>query len=132
MNEKCAQSNSNAERRLFILGAGFSAAAGIPLTSALLNQAMQRFRYECKGVYQRVRNYTQIAFGLGDAEPDYSVVDFAKLCTFLHYIELRESGGAERFSDHGCREILALRHYLAKVIAAATPEPGDVGQLYKA
>jgi hypothetical protein len=118
--------------RIFILGAGFSAAAGIPMTATLLEQAMQLFRWECPGVFERVQNYTQVAFGLGEAEPNYKTIGFSDLCTFLDYAELRESGGKERWSDHGSRERLALKHYLGKTIINSTPAPESIPELYKA
>jgi hypothetical protein len=118
--------------RIFILGAAFSAAAGIPLTASLLEQAMQLFRSECPGVFERVRNYTQIAFGLEDSELDYKIIGFSELCTFLDYAELRESGGGERRSDHGSRERLALKHYLGKAVTNNTPEPESLPELYRA
>src|SRR5262245_19895756 len=109
--------------RIFILGAGFSAAAGIPMTATLLEHAKQLFKSECAAVFDRVQNYTQIAFGLRDSEPDYKTISFADLCTFLEYAELRESGGGEKWSDHGSRERLALKHYLGKAVINSTPEP---------
>lgn len=120
------------EGRLFVLGAGFSAEAGVPMTASLLDHAMQLFRSECPDIFERVRNYTQLAFGLGESEPDYRNVSLPDLCTFLDYVELRESGGREKWSDHGCRERLALKHYLAKAVMNTTPSPDNVPKLYKA
>jgi hypothetical protein len=118
--------------RIFILGAGFSAGAGIPMTATLLEQAMQLFRSECPGVFERVQNYAQIAFGLEASERDYKTIGLSDLCTFLDYAELRESGGRERWSDRGSRERLALKHYLAKAITNCTPEPESIPELYRA
>jgi|SRR5579872_1491019 len=118
--------------RIFILGAGFSAAAGIPMTASLLDRAMRLFRSECSGVFERVTNYTQIAFSLGKAEPNYQNLSLPDLCTFLDYMDLRESGGKERWSDHGCRERLALKHYLGKAVINSTPESNSIPELYRA
>ncbi|HDY8141542.1 TPA: hypothetical protein RQL16_004395 [Vibrio vulnificus] len=75
--------------RTFILGAGFSAAAGVPLTAELLTKAMERFELECNGIFQRVNNYAKECFQVKDSEiVDYSNVGFSELCTFLEYIEL--------------------------------------------
>jgi hypothetical protein len=43
--------------RIFFLGAGFSAGAGVPLTSALLPAAISLFRAEAGGLLQRLENY---------------------------------------------------------------------------
>lgn len=118
--------------RIFILGAGFSAAAGIPMTGSLLERAMVLFRSECTGVFERVQSYTKTAFGVRDSEPNYKEISFSDLCTFLDYVELRESGGKERWSDHGCRERLALKHYLGKAIINTTPQPDGLPELYRA
>lgn len=91
--------------RTFILGAGFSAAAGVPLTAELLTKAMEIFEIECNGIYQRVNNYARECFQVQESEKiDYSKVGFSELCTFLEYIELREYGGGERWSDNGSKE----------------------------
>ncbi|MCI0562361.1 MAG: hypothetical protein MN733_28075, partial [Nitrososphaera sp.] len=65
-----------------------------------------------------------------DGEVDYSGVDFSDLCTFLEYIELREYGGGERWTNAGSREKLALHFYLAKTIAEHTPSESDLPDLY--
>ncbi len=67
-----------------------------------------------------------------EAEPlDISMLNFSELCTFLEFIELREYGGGERWSENGSREKLALRFYLAKAIVASTPRSNDVPELYR-
>ena len=117
------------ENRLFILGAGFSAAAGIPMIGKLLLDSMQLFSFECPGLFERVNNYARTCFSI-EKDVDYTQVNFADFCTFLDYIELREFGGGERWSDRGSREKLAFRYYLAKAIVNATPAPEDVPDLY--
>ena len=116
--------------RLFILGAGFSAEAGIPMIGQLLAKAMKSFRLECPGIFERVNNYAKTCFCVNDKELDYSKVNFADLCTFLEYIELREFGGGERWSDNGSREKLAFRFYLAKAIINSAPEANKIPILY--
>ncbi len=115
--------------RLFILGAGFSASAGVPLTSELVASTMARFAEECPGIFGRVDRYVRTCFGLQET-PDYKDLSLSEICTFLHYIELKESGGGEKFSDDGSRENLALKHYLAKTIVALTPRGDAIPELY--
>lgn len=129
MNDPEAWQEFIRNRRVFILGAGFSAAAGIPLTAALLKSSMQLFSAECPGIFARVNNYAK------DIQeelhlPDYSTISFSELCTYLEYIELREYAGGERWSNAGCREKLALRFYLSKTIARSTPDINSIPDLY--
>jgi hypothetical protein len=118
--------------RVFVLGAGFSAAAGVPLTAELLNDALQLFAAECPGIYARVEGYAKEAMGAASGALDITNLSFSELCTFLEFIELREYGGGERWSENGSREKLALRYYLAKTLVARTPRPADVPDLYRA
>jgi hypothetical protein len=115
--------------RLFILGAGFSAAARIPMTAQLLGRAMEKFRDECLGIFKRVDGYVRTCFGL-DGDPDYQALSLSEVCTFLHYVELREYGGGERWNDAGSRENLALRHYLAKTVVELTPQGDAIPEFY--
>ena len=118
------------KNRVFILGAGFSAAAGVPLTASLLDKALKKFAAECPGIFSRVDGYAKESTENVDLEVDYSKIDFSDLCTFLEYIELREYGGGERWKDAGSREKLALRFYLAKTIAEHTPDAANLPDLY--
>jgi hypothetical protein len=118
------------KRRVFILGAGFSASAGIPLTATLLETAMKTFATECPGIYERVCNYTRDIQWDDDGSPNFSNVGFPDLCTHLEFAELREYAGGERWSDAGSREKLALRFYLAKTIARLTPSNEAIPDLY--
>ena len=119
-------------RRVFILGAGFSAAAGIPMTRPLLRDAMKMFAIECPGIYERVCNYARDLQWDGDSnEPiNYESLSFSDLCTHLEFAELREYAGGERWSDAGSREKLALRFYLAKALVRATPPDDNIPELY--
>jgi hypothetical protein len=119
------------KNRVFVLGAGFSAAAGVPLTVELLRQALQLFAAECPGIYARVERHALEALGDTGSALDIDKVSFSELCTFLEFIELREYGGGERWSENGSREKLALRYYLAKTLVARTPEPKAMPELYR-
>lgn len=114
--------------RIFFLGAGFSAGAGVPLTEALLPTAAELFALEANGLYERVCNYaSQVDVDLnGSPNAD----DFVRLCTHLEFIELREYAAGERWSDDGSREKLALKFYLAKAIALNTPTDEKIPEQY--
>jgi len=75
------------QNRVFILGAGFSAAAGIPLTEELLAGAMKKFSIECPGIYSRVENYAKECVGSAGNDLDLSTISFSELCTFLKSAE---------------------------------------------
>ncbi|TSA27036.1 hypothetical protein D4R71_02825 [bacterium] len=136
MHKKMIESKNSFEKyikrnRVFILGAGFSVGAGIPLTSTLLDQAMKKFSIECPGLFKRVDGYARESIERYDEmELNYSEVDFSGLCTFLEYIELREYAGGERWKDEGSREKLSLKYYLAKTIAENTPSVNEIPQMY--
>lgn len=117
--------------RVFFLGAGFSAAAGVPLTVSLLEKTMGKLAAECPGIFSRVNWYMRMSTGHFYGDVDYTKEGFfSDFCTFLEYIELRQCGGGERWADTGSREKLALRFYLAKTIAEHTPDAANLPDLY--
>lgn len=120
--------DSISKNRLFILGSGFSAGAGIPMIGTLLSEAMAIFKRESIGLFERVNNHAKICFQKDYI--DFNAVDFAHFCTFLEYIELREYGGGERFSDKGSREKIAFKYYLSKAIAMNTPAEDEIPEMY--
>lgn len=128
--DRSAFCDSIKENRVFVLGAGFSASAGVPLTNELLETSLKMFSAECPGIYDRVERYAMEALGQEAGSLDVSQINFSELCTFLEFIELREYGGGERWSENGSREKLALRYYLSKTIVARTPRPEQVPDLY--
>jgi hypothetical protein len=130
MSEDREWSEYARKRRVFILGAGFSAAAGIPMTATLLTTAMEMFAVECPGIYQRVCNYALDIQWQKEGRADFSAISFADLCTHLEFVELREYAGGERWSDAGSREKLTLRFYLAKALVRATPAVEKIPDLY--
>ena len=54
--------------RVFILGAGFSAAASVPLTDSLLAITMRKFASECPGIFTRVDSHTKTSMCITDGE----------------------------------------------------------------
>lgn len=114
--------------RIFVLGAGFSAGAGVPLTNTLLPQACKIFKQECAGIFSRVAGYAK-DIGL-DLESALDASEFGKLCTHLEFAELREHAGGERWSSRGSKEKMALKFYLAKTISLKTPELDDIPEHY--
>ena len=65
--------------RVFILGAGFSAAAGVPLTNELLKEALNLFSIECPGIYSRVENYAMESIGQESGSLNVERLNFSEL-----------------------------------------------------
>lgn len=110
--------------RLFVLGAGFSESAGIPMTKSLLSGALEIMKEECPGIYQRIENRAHTCFenDLPLSGQCLDAAGFSKLSSFLHYIEMRNFGGGERWSDAGDRELLTLKYFISKRISQVTPD----------
>lgn len=62
------------KNRVFILGAGFSASAGVPLTSSLLDLSMAKFSIECDGIFSRVDSYAQESINCTNNAVDYKSI----------------------------------------------------------
>ena len=69
------------KNRVFILGAGFSAAAGVPLTAPLLKKTMEKFSLECPGIFSRVDGYAKESIDSPDSEINYAEIDFSDFGT---------------------------------------------------
>lgn len=109
--------------RTFVLGAGFSAGANIPMTDTLLKQALALMRDECPGLFKRIEGHAQTCFSnnLPLLSQNLDARGFGRLSSYLHYIEMTEHAGGERWSAAGSREILTLKFFLSKKIAQLTP-----------
>lgn len=89
---------------------------------------MNLFREEANGLYERICNYAMdVDLDLGSSP---NAADFARFCTYLDFLELREHGGGERWSREGSRERLALKFFLAKAIAISTPDAHNIPECY--
>src|SRR6266852_6051901 len=109
--------------RTFVLGAGFSAGGGIPMTDSLLKEAFALMRDECSGLFERIEGHAATCFSkdVPLLSQSLDAQGFGRLSSYLHYIEMTEHGGGERWSAAGSREILTLKFFLSKRIAQLTP-----------
>jgi hypothetical protein len=116
--------------RTFVLGAGFSAAGNIPMTDELLKHALTLMRDESRGLFDRIEGHAQVCFSnaLSLLSQNLDTHCFTQLSSYLHYIEMTEHGGGERWSGAGSREVLTLKFFLAKRIVQLTPT--QLPQLY--
>lgn len=119
--------------RVFILGAGFSQPAGLPLAAELWKEVLRRaktltgrasflqddlreyiaFRRKCDGVAQRAEE-----------------IDFEDFMAFLdieHYLGLR---GKETWSDDGNEGQIVVKTLIGEILAERTPQKDNVPELY--
>lgn len=118
------------DSRLFILGAGFSAAAGVPMTSTVLDCAMRMCRVESTEFAEHLDEFARECFQIESGTPDYTALDMAKFVTYLEYAALRELGGGDNWSELGSKPLLCLRYYLGKAITSATPSIEALPEVY--
>jgi hypothetical protein len=111
--------------RTFVLGAGFSAGAGIPMTDTLLKQALAMMQIEAPGLFARIEGHAQVCFenDLPLLSQTFDAPAFIRLSSYLHYLEMSEHGGGERWSGAGSREILTFKFFLSKKLIQLTPGP---------
>ena len=89
---------------------------------------MKGFSLESNELYRRISSHAKKCCNKDYL--DYSSLDFYQLCTFLEYIDFREYGGGERFTNSGSKEKIALKYFLSKTIANETPEDDQIPDLY--
>jgi hypothetical protein len=127
--------SQNANRyRVFVLGAGFSCAAGLPLAVELWREVQRRARtlsgraeqfWDDLETYIR---YRKDCVGLM-LTPDQ--VDFEEFLAFLdieHYLGLR---GSDTWSVDGNEAQVVVRTLIAEILAEAMPSVEAVPQLYR-
>lgn len=94
------------------------------MTDSLLHHALTLMRAEAIGLFQRIEGHACVCFG--DDTPLLSrklnAPAFTRLSSYLHYLELSEYGGGDRWSGAGSREILTLKFFLSKAVTLLAPE----------
>lgn len=125
-------SNTHGEattNRLFLVGAGFSRAAGLPLAHELLP-----FVRKVAGAYFRSNGYSHLEHAieqyeayLRDIDPaqQFDIEQFVAWLDWEHVLRLK---GSDTFSDYGNEAGLQLRWAIGKVLHDAMPH--DLPQLY--
>lgn len=119
--------------RIFILGAGFSKSAGLPLASELfpLAKAAIESEYGRDTKFQRdLENYLRYRRECDGVELDERKVDLEELMSFWdieHFLWLR---GKDTWSDEGNESQLMIRKAIGRVIHSRTPSLSDIPDAY--
>ncbi|HEX2934456.1 MAG TPA: hypothetical protein VHO72_03815 [Bacteroidales bacterium] len=123
----------NKSGRVFILGAGFSAGAGIPTCPTLLEHAMDLYKRELPDRYKDL----EIVFesGLFGKKPfNFKDIDLADLCTYFDYCNLTEAGmNNQRYIGVGRPEDFRaeiFKSFLAKAIVHRIPKTSALPKMY--
>ena len=115
---------------VYILGAGFSAEANIPLTSSLLNKAIDLIKEEDKSIYDDLNYLVESYYKIESATIDYGFINLSELLTILHYEEISGYSSKNKTEIGRSKIISAFRYYLCKVIAQNTPLNKEIPEFY--
>ena len=113
--------------RFFILGAGFSRPAGLPLAGELWEEVYRRQGYNISGHLERYARFRKECDGV-DADPNGENFDFEAFMGFLdieHSLELR---GGDTWSSEGNGEQLLIRQEIGRVLTERAP--ADIPAIY--
>jgi hypothetical protein len=119
--------------RIFVLGAGFSKAAGLPLASDLWAEIRRRARSlpgRAKKFQQDLENYLEFRWrcdGVRLAEDQVDFEDFLRILDIEHCLALR---GSDTWSDDGNEGTMVVKWLLGQVLAEGTPSPERIPDLY--
>jgi len=127
--------NQKANRfRVFVLGAGFSHAAGLPLATELWREVRRRAR-GLTGRAEHFRDdldaYIQYRKDCDGVTLTPDEVDFEEFLAFLdieHYLGLR---GSDTWSVDGNEAQVVVKTLIGEILAEAMPSPSAVPQLYR-
>ncbi len=105
--------------RLFVLGAGFSAPAGLPLGNSLL----QRVRKDVRGLFQYFNWDGPLEREIEEWSslyPDKSI-DLERILAYSHRKHYLRLLGSEEYFEDGSRSIVAARKAIQQILIQATP-----------
>jgi hypothetical protein len=127
--------NENANKyRLFILGAGFSHGAGLPLAADLWSEVLRRARIlsgRAEQFWSDLESYIQYKRDCDRVTLAADQVDFEEFLAFLdieHYLGLR---GSDTWSVDGNEAQVVVKTLIAEILAGAMPPIGQVPELYR-
>ena len=121
------ESASKPAFRFFILGAGFSRSAGLPLAGELWGEVYRRQRDNISGHLERYARFRKECDG-ENIDPNGENFDFEGFMGFLdieHSLKLR---GGDTWSSEGNGEQLLIRQEIGRVLTEHTP--ADIPTVY--
>ena len=113
--------------RLFVLGAGFSKPAGLPLATRLLGLVREQVRREFRvhgwdgSLEQEIHEWS----GLHPGE----AVDLERVLGYSHMKHHLRLLGSKEYHEHGSRSIVAARRAIQQILINSTPR--DTPHLYR-
>lgn len=119
--------------RIYILGAGFSKPAGLPLATELYPLVRESivYRHGNDTKFSRdVSNYLEYCESCGVAGQTEQILDLEQLMSYLdieHYLGFR---GSDTWSQEGNESQLMIRRAIGEVIDARTPEADKLPDIY--
>ena len=113
--------------RLFVLGAGFSAPAGLPLGNDLL----ERVRQDVRGSFGRAGWDGTLEQEIGVWASLYpgKPIDLERVLAYSHRKHYLRLLGSDEYFAHGSRSIVAARRAIQRILIRATPN--DTPSLYR-
>jgi hypothetical protein len=118
--------------RCFILGAGFSAAAGLPLTTGLLDLVLEEIAGLNDGdshLHQSLEEYRNFVRETSGREPDS--IDIEEFATYLDHQHTFGMLGTDTWSEDGNRDQFLLRWGIGRILNSSTPSTGALPDLYR-
>lgn len=119
--------------RIFVLGAGFSKAAGLPLASELWPQIYERatFKYSTSSQFHRdLEDYRKYKFqceGIDVAVDQINFEDFMRVLDIEHFLGLR---GSDTWSVDGNEGTVITKTLIGEILTINTPPIARIPKLY--
>ena len=125
-----SNSSENRPPRIFFLGAGFSAPAGLPVAQKLLGLVLSELDLVGTGVHLRdaLKQYRQYAKAMG--RPPDAGVDIEDFGAYLDYEHTFGMLGSDTWSKEGNRAQLELRWGIGRVLHRHTPGIDSLPRCY--
>ncbi|MDD2943690.1 MAG: hypothetical protein PHC51_12080, partial [bacterium] len=119
--------------RIYVLGAGFSRPAGLPVASELYSLVRQHIvdRHGHDTKFTRdVQDYLDYSTACGHSGQSEENLDLEQLMSYLdieHYLGFR---GSKTWSQEGNESQLMIRKAIGHVIHSRTPPPDTIPEIY--